>query len=146
MTSYRSEALGAPWPGISAGWGVRQGMRGGFVAGMAFMAYEMVMAASFHGAAALVRPLRRIGAIVLGPGAMAPGRSAAAPVLTGLIVHVALAVIFGAIFGLFVAAVRETACNSTGGLVLAGGVFGLLLWLINFHIIAPAAFPWFTES
>lgn len=30
--------------------------------------------------------------------------------------------------------------------VVVASIFGLALWLINFYVIAPFAFPWFLQS
>ena len=35
---------------------------------------------------------------------------------------------------------------SRGALIGAAAVGGLLLWLVNFYVIAPVAFPWFTMA
>ena len=33
--------------------------------------------------------------------------------------------------------------SSIGVLTTVGVAYGLVLWLVNFYVIAPAAFPWF---
>jgi hypothetical protein len=58
----------------------------------------------------------------------------------GLLIHLGLSVVFGRI----VAAVVWKR-GWVAGLAL-GGAVGLVLFLVNFHVVAPSAFPWFAES
>jgi pimeloyl-ACP methyl ester carboxylesterase len=65
---------------------------------------------------------------------------AAAPV--GMMLHVVLSIIYGLIFAGLVAAVP--ALRSTAAVIVGASLFGLLLWLINFYVIAPpAGWAWF---
>jgi hypothetical protein len=36
--------------------------------------------------------------------------------------------------------------DNRGALIGAATVFGLVLWLVNFYVIAPVLFPWFLMS
>jgi hypothetical protein len=122
-------------------WGLGQGAIAGIVAGIVFAAYEMLASALMMGGDAFFMPLRMIGAIILGPEALDPGYSLIGAGLAGLLVHVILAVIYGVIFGELATMLRGRVA-----FVAAGSLFGFVLWLINFYLIAPAAFPWFLES
>lgn len=122
-------------------WALKQGAIGGVLAGIVFAMFEMIMSAIMMGGEAFFMPLRMIGAIVLGPGALDPTYSLWAAGLAGLIVHVVLAVIYGGIFALIFGGLRSANLD-----IGVGAAYGLALWLINFYMIAPQAFPWFTEA
>lgn len=112
----------------------------GVIAGVIFAMFEMVMA-SIQGDGFFM-PLRMIGAIVLGEDALMSSYSLAGAGITGLLVHMMMSVVFGAVFGAIIAffpAIRES------NLLLIGTatVFGFMLWIVNFYVIAPAAFEWF---
>ncbi len=128
------------------GWWVKQGAIGGVIAGLVFSMFEMIVAAVLNGAAAFFMPLRMIGAIVLGQGALQPSYPLLTAGLVGIVVHMMLSVIFGIVFALLVSYVPALA-NSTMALLAAASAYGLLLWLVNFYIIAPTAgWVWFTNS
>jgi hypothetical protein len=122
-------------------WGFQEGAVAGIVAGLVFAAFEMVASAFMVGTDAFFMPLRMIGAIALGPEALDPGYSLLTAGFAGVVVHLVLAVIYGLIFGAIAATLR-----GPGAFIGLGSVFGFALWLINFYLIAPAAFPWFLEA
>jgi hypothetical protein len=122
-------------------WGLRQGAIAGIVAGIVFAAFEMIASALMMGAEAFFMPLRMIGAILLGAEALDPAYSLLAAGVAGLVVHVALSIIYGVIFGEIAAMLR-----GPSAFIGAASIFGLVLWLINFHVIAPTAFPWFLDA
>ncbi len=124
----------------------KQGMVGGVVAGLVFAMFEMVMAALMNGADAFFMPLRMIGAMALGSEALDPGYSLITAALAGAVVHMVMSGIFGMAFGLIAAGVPALA-RSTGALVVAASVFGLILWLVDFYVVAPAAgWDWFPDG
>jgi uncharacterized membrane protein YagU involved in acid resistance len=122
-------------------WGLQQGAIAGIVAGIVFAAFEMIVSALMAGPEAFFMPLRMIGAIALGPEALDPAYSVVNASVAGVIVHVILAIIYGVIFGEIAAMLRGQAA-----FIGAGSIFGLALWLINFYVIAPVAFPWFLDA
>jgi len=125
---------------------VKQGMLGGVIAGLVFAMFEMVMAALMNGAEAFFMPLGMIGAMVLGSEALDPGYPLATAALAGAAVHMVMSGMFGMVFGLLASAVPALA-RSTGALVIAASVFGLLLWLVDFYVVAPAAgWDWFPNG
>lgn len=122
-------------------WAVRQGALGGIVAGVVFAVFEMIASAAMMGAEAAVMPLRMIGAIALGSAALDPTYPLASAVLAALAVHIVLAMIYGGAFGIVAGGLR------TGPAIIGfGTAYGIALWLLNFYIIAPAAFPWFGDA
>lgn len=116
------------------------GAVGGIVAGIVFILAEMVISAAMGGP--FFAPLRMIGAMVLGTDALSPAYPLATAAIVGALVHLVLSAIFGIIFVFLLAYTRQLDA-STGMLLLYGSLFGLALWVINFLIIAPIAFPWF---
>lgn len=121
----------------------RTGLTMGIIAGISFIVFELVIAGITGPSAAM--PLRAISAIVLGRGALEPSIHVAVAVVVGLIVHFILSAIFGLILGVVIGIIRPLS-NNRGMLLLSAVVYGLLLWLINFYVIAPQTFPWFTEA
>lgn len=58
----------------------------------------------------------------------------------GLIVHLFLSVLFGVVFAFIAPLLRSSPLLVAGGLV-----YGLLLYVVNFQIIARLFFPWFVD-
>ena len=121
---------------------IGRGAVAGVIAGLVFAAFEMVASAVMMGADAFFMPLRMIGAIVLGAGALDPGYSLLAAGFAGVVVHVALSIVYGIIFAAAISRWRRGDAST----VLLATVYGIALWLVNFYAIAPIAFPWFLES
>jgi uncharacterized membrane protein YagU involved in acid resistance len=124
-------------------WWATHGIIGGVVGGVALLAYEMAVAVLLRGGASLVTPLRMIGAIVLGQGALAPTYPLAKVSAVGLVMHMMLSVLFGVVFAVIAWAlpvVRESAAT----LVMGATMYGLLVWLLDLHVVAPlAGWGWF---
>lgn len=118
---------------------VISGLLTGIVAGIIFAMFEMIVAALMG--MGFFAPLRMISAIVLGEQALEPSYSLGAATIVGLIVHMILSAIYGLIYGLAVGA--WSLLHQRVWLVLVATLYGLLLWLVNFYVIAPIAFPWF---
>jgi hypothetical protein len=124
---------------------VLRGAALGIAAGGVFLMFEMI-AAGIMGQSAF-GPLRMIAAIVLGEGALPaqPSVGLAIVVPVALATHYALSAIYGAVFGVAVAEIGALRHDRVV-LVGAAAAFGLLLWLVNFYVIAPIAFPWFSMA
>lgn len=58
--------------------------------------------------------------------------------LAGIVVHLVLSGIFG-----LIASSSRLVQPSSLSLVSAAAIVGLLLWIVNFYLIAPVAFHWF---
>lgn len=115
----------------------------GVVAGVVFALFEMVAAWAMDDG--FWMPLRMIGAIVLGDGALEASYSLAGAAVVGALLHMGLSAAFGAVFGALVAlapALRASAAVLVG----AASLYGLALWLVNFYVIAPVAFEWFQDA
>jgi hypothetical protein len=112
---------------------ILRGAIGGLVAGGAFIAATMWFASSLGDPADA--PLMMIATIVQGEEAMKAGT--ASPAL-GLVVHAVLSAAFGVVFA------QIAPRLATNGMVaLAGTIYGALLYVVNFLLIAPLAFPIF---
>jgi uncharacterized membrane protein YagU involved in acid resistance len=111
----------------------------GLFGGLVFGVFEMIAAAATMGANAAFVPLRMIGAMALGAGALDPGYPVFVAAVTGLMIHTALSIVFALIF-----ATIASPASSTSTLTLAGIVYGMALWLMNFYVIAPLmGWRWF---
>ena len=120
----------------------------GIVVALVFAAFEMVVAALQMGVDAATMPLRMIGAIVLGPDALDPSYPLMNAAAAGVVVHVVLSIVFTAIFAAMAPSVLGIfgLSATSGNLAVAGVAFGVVLWLVNFYVIAPAAgWTWFPE-
>ncbi|MBA2451610.1 MAG: hypothetical protein H0V47_00450 [Chloroflexia bacterium] len=125
-----------------AGW-VTAGALMGAVAGVILAMFDVIMAWIMGNG--FFMPLRMIGAIALGEEALEPSYSLLTAGVVGLLVHMVLSIILGAIAGTVIAAVTLLQTNAVV-LVIATTIFGFLLWIVNFFVIAPAAFEWFTMA
>lgn len=110
-----------------------RGVIGGVVAGMVFAGVTMWFAQSTGGSAGM--PLHMISTVVQGDEAMEAGRTNPA---LGAVVHLLLSALFGIVFALAVPRFR-----TNGTVAIAGTLYGLLLYVANFVILAPLAFPAF---
>lgn len=116
------------------------GVAGGLVAGLAYLLAQVGFTVAVHPGTA-AEPLQRIAAILLGPDA-APPPAEFTLVMFGmaLIIHFGLAMVFGRLVS--VLAWRR----STGVGILVGALVGLAVYVLDFVLIAPHAFPWFLDS
>ena len=108
----------------------------GIIAGAVFMMLEMVMVPMFLGGSPWGPP-RMIAAIGMGKGVLPPPDTfALVPMVVAMAIHFMLAIVLAVVLALFVNRV------GLGMAVLAGAVFGLVVYLINFYGLT-AVFPWF---
>ncbi len=115
------------------------GVIAGAVAGVAYLAAQVSFAAAAGGGA--VEPLQRIAAILMGPDAAPPPSEFSFTILgMATIIHLALAMVFGRVVAWLVW--RRPA----GSALLLGAAIGVALYAVNFHLLAPLAFPWFEQA
>lgn len=138
MTTNRVQQAPANQGQIATGWWWKQGAVAGFVAGIVFIVFEMILAAILKGM--FFGPLHLISGIILGQAALTPAYPAATAVVVGFIVHFVLAIIFGLVFAAIVSFIPQLARSATM-LIVAASVYGLALWLVNFYVLAPI-FGW----
>jgi len=83
-------------------------------------------------------PARMTAAMVLGTGVLSPPEAFGAGIAAAALgVHFGLSLIYGVIIALLIQ--RLDRFPALG----AGAAFGLGVWLLNYFVIAPYAFPWF---
>jgi hypothetical protein len=116
----------------------------GLMAGLGFAAFQMLAAAWQMGSRGLFMPLRMIGAILLGRQALDPSYGVAYAVIVGLMVHVTLSIGFAVLFVVLFQPGRPL--RSMRQLLLAGCLYGVLLWIVNFYVVAPIlGWYWFPD-
>ena len=109
------------------------------IAGLVFAVLEVAMVPLFQGKS-LWAPLHMIGAIALGPSAMAsPDTFDLGIVATAVVVHMILAIVYGVILAYVIMRM------DVGMAVIAGGLYGLALYSINFYGFSRW-FPWFADA
>lgn len=113
----------------------------GVIGGAVFMMAEMLMVWMFLGESPWAPP-RMIAAMVMGREVLPPPADfAMAPVMVAMVIHFMLSIAYGLVIGLIVLKL------GMGKALLAGAAFGLLaIYLLNFHLVAPLLFPWFTQA
>lgn len=125
LSSSRLDGRAAVWAGI--------------VAGLVFMALEMMLVPLALGGSPWGPP-RMIAAIGMGQEVLPPPATFDFGILmVAMMIHLVLSVVYAFVFG-FVARGR-----AVGMATLLGAVFGLALYLVNFHGFT-AVFPWFAEA
>ncbi|HSW02954.1 hypothetical protein [Aquabacterium sp.] len=115
----------------------------GFAAGAVLMVLELTWAASMsaHGP---WRIPHLVAALVLGPDILKSGAFGfSLPVVaTALATHYVLGIVFGVVLAFIVAGFHYD--TSIGMVQILGAVFGVALYLVNFHVLTMF-FPWFAE-
>lgn len=121
----------------------RAGLWAGLIAGLVFMMMEMGLVWMVQGESPWAPP-HMIAAMALGddilppPGTWAPFDGTV--MITAMLIHMLLSAVLGVL-----GAQLLRGANMGRGLVL-GAVFGLAIYVLNFYLIAPFAFPWFVMA
>ena len=112
----------------------------GVIAGAVFMMLEMAMVWLFMGESPWAPP-HMIAAMALGKDVLPPPDTyapfSAKIMMTAMIIHFVLAIVYGLIVGWLV-----HRFDWAGGLAI-GALFGIAIYIVNFYLIAPGLFPWF---
>jgi uncharacterized membrane protein YagU involved in acid resistance len=115
---------------------ITRGSIAGIVAGLVFLIATMGYVTTKGKPA--VAPMIDISTIFHGQDQPVPNSD---NVVVGLVTHLTLSIAFGVVFGLLVLLLPRRAL-----IVLAAGVvYGLVLYVVNFQILGPTLFPWFTD-
>jgi hypothetical protein len=88
---------------------------------------------------------KQIAAIVYGPAVAAQPGFAAGPVLVGTLLHLIASAVLGAIFGIITRRVLHLT-SEFGTLLLAGMIYGMLIWLVGYFIVLPLLNPLLLET
>jgi hypothetical protein len=116
----------------------RGGMIGGLIGGIV-MAVVLMMVSSLRGMGAL-QPFYLIAAAFYRPWARVQGVDPG-PLLIGVVGHLLLSALLGAVFAVVVGAVTRRGTRSTALWLAAGIVWGALLALISQFVALPLADP-----
>lgn len=112
----------------------------GVIAGIVFIMAEMLMVMFFMGQSPWAPP-RMMAAMLLGKDVLPPPADFDMGVMmAAMMVHFPLSIVYGLVVGYIVHRLSSTS------VLLIGSVFGLAIYFINFYLIAPAVFPWFTMA
>lgn len=131
---------------VDTGAWIKHGVIGGIIAGIVFAMFEMIMAVVQTGADAFFMPLRMIGGIALGSSALEPSTSLVTAGGVGIVVHMMMSALYGAVIAGLATAVPALP-SSTTSLVLWTSLAGFGLWLVNFFVIAPiGGWRWFPDG
>jgi hypothetical protein len=83
---------------------------------------------------------RGTAAMVLGPRVLEPAADGAVVLLTATAVHFVLSLVYGVIVSWLVRGRRR------GPALAIGTAFGVLVWIANYYVVAPLAFPWLVPN
>ncbi len=113
----------------------------GLAAGAVLMVLELLWSTLVSGGSPWAVS-HMISAIVMGPAALQSSDFSVTVVAVALAAHYVLGVVFGLVLAAIIVPFR---LDSTVGMVLlAGAVFGVVLYLLNFYGMTRF-FPWFAE-
>jgi hypothetical protein len=115
-----------------------EGFAFGVIAGVILLAVQMVDSALTRGLPA--DPLRAAASIVLGPHALTS--SLGTTYLTGLVVHLALAGLFGVGYAQFEWRLPAEPRRHYGWQAGMGAVYAALLWIVLVAFVGHRLFPW----
>lgn len=111
----------------------------GLIGGLVFMMAEMLLVMLLG--QSLWAPPRMIAAVVLGAGVLPPPADFDTGVLAAaMAVHLPLSVLYGFVIG---ALVRHMGMN---GALVAGVLIGLVIYFVNFYLVASVVFEWFAMA
>lgn len=128
-------ATGAAAPAEPMGRRLLRGAIGGIVAGIPFAVVTMWFAATTGGG--WLAPLKLISTIVLGADALQAGT---AQPWVGVAVHMVISALMGMAFALIAPALR-----TNGTVALVGTLYGALIYVVNFLILANTVLPQFQK-
>jgi hypothetical protein len=111
----------------------------GLIAGAVYMPGRMLFAAAWtpHGSGA---PLNRIAALLLGPDVLPPQPTSFVVIGIALLIHACLSLVCGQFIAHLVR--RRPPVRAA----LFGLAIGLAIFVLNYVVIAPLMFPWFTDG
>ena len=123
----------------------RTGMEGtalGLIAGIVFGVTQIIAAAA-SGESVLL-PLRMFASVALGPDALET-TSLLRLLIAGNVVHLSLSALFGWIYVQVNDRLPMAEHTRRGRQALFGLLYGALLWLIGFQLLARLWYPWFLQ-
>ena len=132
MRSHRMEARRPDWTAAAVA---------GFVAGAILMVVELFWSTAFLDGNPWATS-HKIAAMVLGRDALQATGFSVSVVAMALVTHYVLGILFGVVLSIILAAFHFD--SSSGMVLLAGAVFGAVLYLFNFYVMVNL-FSWFAD-
>jgi hypothetical protein len=126
-------------PNIVGLGGTLAGLGGGLAMAIVGMLFARIL-----GQDAWLEP-KQIAAVVWGAAALTHTEFDAAPVLVGTLIHFVTSAVVGAIFGIVTRRWLHLP-SDFGTPVLAGLVYGLLVWLVAYFVVLPVVDPFLLDS
>jgi hypothetical protein len=114
----------------------------GLVGGLSMALVGAIISASVGGDIWLES--KQIAAVVYGSAAAQPG-FAAGPVLVGTLLHLLISTALGALFGIVTRRIFHLT-SEFGTLLMAGLIYGMLIWLVGYFAVLPAINPLLRET
>ncbi len=113
----------------------------GLIAGIVFMMIEMILVGTLGGGSPWAPP-RMIAAMAMGKGVLPPPATFDITILmVAMMIHFVMSIIFAIVF----AWVADRMAWSRTTTIVAGMIFGLILYVVNFYGMT-ALFPWFAMA
>jgi hypothetical protein len=132
LHSHRWERRAPDWPAAAVA---------GLCAGAILMVLELLWSAMVTGTSPWATS-QMIAALVMGPKALQEAGFGAGVVAVALVTHYLLGIVFAVVLAIIVAPFQFD--SSAPAALLAGAVFGVLLYVFNFYAMVRF-FPWFAE-
>jgi hypothetical protein len=111
--------------------------------GVAMAIVGAIISASLNGDIWL--EAKQIAGVVYGPSAAAQPGFVAGPVIVGTLLHLIVSAVLGAIFGIMTRRVFHLP-SEFGTPLMAGLIYGLLIWMVVYFVALPAFNPPLRET
>jgi hypothetical protein len=85
-----------------------------------------------------------VATIPFGRAALAAGTPLGTLIPAALLTHLVVTALWGALFGVIVGTAHDVATPRS--YILAGIIFGALVWMVDLYILAPAFRPWIASA
>jgi hypothetical protein len=121
---------------------VAMGAAAGILAGVFFLAFDVLASAAAQRPS--LAPFYLYSSLVLGIDAARVEPALA--VVVGGSLHLSVSALFGVAYALYYARLPIDARLSYINQAATGLIFGTIVWLLTFQLIARAVFPWFLET
>ena len=83
---------------------------------------------------------KQIAATLYGASAATAPGFTAGPIIVGTLLHLLVSTIFGALFGIITRRILHLT-SDFGTLLMAGLIYGMLIWMVDFFIVLPIFNP-----
>lgn len=122
---------------------IGDGVLAGIVASLVYTVVAQTIVTFLYGPSAFFKPFQQIAAVAVGPTALAPDYDLTTATALGTVVHLGVGVIYALIF---LALANIMKLSSKPHLIIAGVIYGALIYALNLYMIFPRWFPWFLEN